>query len=47
VKERQVIQLRFFHGLTQTDCARILKISQVQVSRLEKKAVEALRSLMS
>lgn len=46
-KERQVIRLRFFHGLTQSDCARILNISQVQVSRLEKKAIEGLRSLMS
>lgn len=46
-KEQQVIRLRFFHGLTQTDCARILNVSQVQISRLEKKAVETLRSLMS
>lgn len=47
LKERQVIRLRFFHGLTQTDCARILNVSQVQVSRLEKKAVDTLRALMS
>ena len=47
LKERQVIRLRFFHGLTQTDCARILNVSQVQVSRLEKKAVDSLRALMS
>ena len=47
VKEQQVIQLRFYHGLTQSDSARILNVSQVQISRLEKKAVEALRLLMS
>ena len=47
VKEQQVIQLRFYHGLTQSDSARILNVSQVQVSRLEKKAVDALRLLMS
>ncbi len=47
LREQQVIRLRFFHGLTQTDCARILNVSQVQISRLEKKAVETLRSLMS
>ena len=45
-REREVIALRFYHGLTQTDCARILKISQVQVSRLERKAIETLRSIM-
>ena len=47
VKEQQVIQLRFYHGLTQSDSARILNVSQVQVSRLEKKAMDALRLLMS
>ena len=47
VKEQQVIQLRFYHGLTQSDSARILNVSQVQISRLEKKAVDALRLLMS
>lgn len=46
-KEQKVISLRFFHGLTQCDCARILQISQVQVSRLERRAVERLRSLMT
>ncbi len=39
-QERQVIFLRFFHGLTQTDCARILHVSQVQISRLERRALE-------
>ena len=47
VKEQQVIHLRFYHGLTQSDSARILNVSQVQVSRLEKKAVDALRLLMN
>ncbi|MBR6208894.1 MAG: sigma-70 family RNA polymerase sigma factor [Oscillospiraceae bacterium] len=46
-QERQVIFLRFFHGLTQTDCARILHVSQVQISRLERKALEELRRIMS
>ena len=45
-KEQKVLYLRFFHGLTQNDSARVLHISQVQVSRLERKAVEALRELM-
>lgn len=42
-REQQVIALRFYRGLTQTATARLLKVSQVQVSRLERKAVESLR----
>ena len=42
-RERQTILLRFFKGLTQQQCARILGVSQVQVSRLEKRAIEKLR----
>ena len=45
-KQRTVIALRFFHGLTQQKCASILSVSQVQVSRLEKKALTTLRSLL-
>lgn len=42
-RERAVIRLRYDHGLTQQRCAVILKISQVQVSRLERRAIEHLR----
>lgn len=42
-RERQVIALRYGRGLTQQCCARILKVSQVQISRLEKRAVMLLR----
>lgn len=45
-RERQVVALRFYHGLTQQSCARILRVSQVQVSRLERKAVETLREML-
>ena len=45
-KEKKVILLRFFHTLTQSDCARILQVSQVQISRLERRAVEDLHSLL-
>lgn len=45
-KEQKVIALRFFHGLTQSDCARVLGVSQVQISRLERRAMEALRGIM-
>lgn len=43
-RERMVIELRFFHGLTQERAAKILGVSQVQVSRIEKKALQTLRS---
>lgn len=42
-RERLVIDLRFFHGLTQDQSAKILGVSQVQVSRIEKKALKTLR----
>ena len=45
-QERKTILLRFFKGLTQQQCARILGVSQVQVSRLEKRAIERLRREM-
>ena len=45
-REQQVISLRYYHGLTQSDCARILGVSQVQVSRLERRAVDTLRKIM-
>ena len=46
-RERMVISLRFFHGLTQDKTAKVLGISQVQVSRLERRALEAMRSTLT
>ncbi len=45
-RESMVIQLRYFHGLTQERISRILSVSQVQVSRIEKKALSHLREMM-
>lgn len=45
-REQMVIRLRFFHALTQDRTARILGVSQVQISRIEKKALEALRGII-
>ena len=42
-KERMTILLRYFKGLTQQQTARILGVSQVQVSRLERKGLQHLR----
>lgn len=45
-KERAAILLRYFRGLTQEQTARILRVSQVQVSRLERRALEKLRAAL-
>ncbi len=45
-RERQVIALRYYHGMTQQASARVLHVSQVQVSRLERRAVEQLRAML-
>ncbi len=42
-REKMVISLRYFHGLTQDRIAKVLSVSQVQVSRIEKKAIAHLR----
>ena len=41
--ERMTILLRYFKGLTQERAARVLGVSQVQVSRLERRGLERLR----
>lgn len=46
-RERTVVNLRYFHCLTQQQVARIVNVSQVQVSRIEKKAFEKLRELLA
>ena len=45
-KEQMIISLRYFHGLTQDRTSRTVGVSQVQVSRLERKAIEQLRSYL-
>ena len=45
-RERTVIQLRYFHAMTQERVARVMQVSQVQISRIEKKALINLRQLM-
>lgn len=46
-RDAMVIKLRYFHGLTQDRVSKILCVSQVQVSRIEKKALASLKSLLS
>jgi len=45
-REKQVIALRYYHGMTQQACARVLHVSQVQISRLERRAVDELRRML-
>lgn len=46
-REALVIRLRYDHDLTQQKAAKILKVSQVQVSRIEKRALAHLRELLT
>lgn len=46
-REATVIKLRYFHGLTQQRVSKVLGVSQVQVSRIEKRVLEKLRVLMT
>ncbi len=45
-KERMTILLRFFKALTQQQTAKILGVSQVQISRLERRGLSKLRILL-
>lgn len=42
-KERKLIEYRYYYDMTQTEVAQKLGISQVQVSRLEKKILKNMR----
>lgn len=46
-RERTVIKLRYFHGLTQQRVSVVLNVSQVQVSRIEKKALLRLKEIIA
>ena len=46
-REAMVIKLRYFHGMTQDRVSKVLEVSQVQVSRVEKKALNLLREYLS
>ena len=46
-RERKVLLLRYYKGLTQARTAKVLGVSQVQISRLERRAVERLREMLS
>jgi RNA polymerase sporulation-specific sigma factor len=43
VREREILVMRYFHGKTQIEVSEEVGISQAQVSRLEKNALEGIR----
>lgn len=45
-RDRQVLSLRYSRDLTQQQVSRIVGVSQVQVSRIEKRAIEKLREML-
>ena len=45
-KDRKIIMLRFFKEKTQSEVAKILGVSQVQVSRAEKKILQKMKNIL-
>lgn len=45
-RERKIITLRYFNGRTQSEIAAVMGVSQVQISRLEKKALLKMREIL-
>lgn len=46
-RDRKIILLRYYKGRTQSQVAKILGISQVQVSRIEKRVLESMREMVA
>ena len=46
-KEKKIIILRYYRGKTQGEVAAILDVSQVQISRIESKIIEQLKSKLT
>ncbi len=47
IRERQVILLRYYRNATQSEVARRLHLSQVQVSRIEQKVLQSMKAYMT
>lgn len=43
-REKEILLLRYFKGKTQSEIAKIIGVSQVQISRIEKKVIEKIRT---
>lgn len=45
-REKEIILMRYFRGKTQSEIAGVIGVSQVQISRIEKKAIEDRKSVV-
>ena len=45
-REKQIILLRYYRGKTQSEVAKLLGVTQVQISRIEKKILEQMKNKM-
>ena len=46
-RDRKLVYLRYFKNLTQTQTAKVLGMTQVQVSRREKKILSGMKEKLS
>lgn len=46
-REKRIIVLRYFRDMTQSEVARCIGVSQVQVSRIENRIIESFREKLS
>lgn len=46
-KEAMIIRLRYYEGKTQTEISKVVDMSQAQISRLEKSAIEKMKSMLN
>lgn len=46
-KEKQVILLRYYRGRTQTEVAKIIGVTQVQISRIEKRVLDSMKKKLT
>ena len=46
-REKQIILLRYYRGKTQTEVAKMLGVTQVQISRIEKKILTKMKEKMN
>lgn len=46
-REKQIILLRYFRGKTQSEVAKMLGVTQVQISRIEKKILSNMKEKIS
>ena len=46
-REKTVIKLRYYKDMTQSEIARLMGVSQVQISRIESKVISQMRKQLA